>query len=187
MKCWGTKQRIPTKLIKHLFNYCRWYSQGECPWSLPVVLYGYKLIPKGTKQIVGILRMGDWEHLETKMEKLISWTQDICQQTKIQKKDCTYKGHLEISGTYHISSHFIIFRLYIKQLLTQHISLLGYTLLPIHCKFLDGFTEPFFRCMHSHLCNSCHCQSSIPSWTQGCMQVLSLHKLQISGDENLMV
>lgn len=153
-----------------------------------LVLYGYKLVPKGTKQTVGILRMGDWgEHLETKMEKLIPWTKDIYQQTKIQKKACTYEGHLEITGTCHICSHFIIFRLYIKQLLAQHISLLGYTSLPIHYKFLDGFTEPFFRYMHSCLCSSCHCWSSIPSWTQGCLQVVSLHKLQITNDEYLTV
>jgi hypothetical protein len=87
------------------------------------------------------------------MEKLISWTQDICQQIKIQKKDCTYKGHLEMNGTHLICSNFINFRLNIKQLLAQHISLLGYTSLPTHCKLPDGFREPFFRCMGSCRCS----------------------------------
>jgi hypothetical protein len=44
-----------------------------------------------------------------------------------------------------ICSNFIIFRLNTKQLLAQHIPLLGYTELPSSWELLDGFTEPFFR------------------------------------------
>jgi hypothetical protein len=77
---------------------------------------------------------------------------------KIKKKDCSYEGHLEMIGTHPICNNFIIFRLNIKQLLAQHILLLGHMSLPSPWELPDGFKEPFFRrvaipLMDSRLCN----------------------------------
>jgi hypothetical protein len=69
-----------------------------------------------------------------------------------------YKGHLEVIWSHVICSNCIIFRLNIKQLLAQHIPLLGYTSLPSPWELPNGFTEPFFKGvlippMDSHQCS----------------------------------
>ena len=68
-----------------------------------------------------------------------------------------YEGHLEIIWTHLICRNFIIFTRNTKQLLAQHIPLLGYILLPSPSELQDGFTEPFVRGAVMQLVDTCLC------------------------------
>ena len=91
-----------------------------------------------------------------------------------------------------ICNNFIIFRLYAKQLLAQHIPLPGYTALPSPWNLPDDLTEPFFTGVAILLTQPnvqfpCHFWSTVPSWTHCRMQVFSDHKLQTTDAEYLTV
>jgi len=77
-------------------------------------------------------------------------------------------------------------RLNIKQLLAQHNTLPRLDIAAISLGasgWLHRFCDATRR--QSTVQFACHCWRSVPSWTKRCMQVLSLHKLQISDNEYL--
>ena len=82
--------------------------------------------------------------------------------------------------THLMCSNVIIFRLHTKQLLAQHIPLLGYTLLPFPSELLHGFEEPFVRSAaipltDNHLCSFLYTVEPPYATEHGAAHVLSLH------------
>jgi hypothetical protein len=71
-----------------------------------------------------------------------------------------YEGRLEMVWIYLMCSNFIIFRLTIKHLLSQHIPLLDLYIAAIFLRASDGFTVPFFRDVSSP-----HTDSRLPLLT----------------------
>jgi hypothetical protein len=81
----------------------------------------------------------------------------------------------------------IIFRLNTKQLLVQHIPLLGYTSLPFLSKLLHGFTEPFFRSVATPVQFPCHLLNLHMQVDTVLQAGVSLHIVKITNNEYLTV
>jgi len=94
--------------------------------------------------------------------------------------------HLEMIRNHLICSNFI-FKLHITQMPAQHISLLGYRLLPFLWKLPDSQTEPFFSGVSVPLMDSLlqNFLVSVSRWKQCCGHSPTIHKLKITDDEYL--